>query len=196
MKKTIRPGASITKRAITLAISLLMVMQIMAINPTVTDASLVTPEYAIETLISVGLLSQNSVKELESTVTRQEAIVILCQLLAYNSGNADTSPAPFYDVADWARQAVAMAYNAGLVRGDEGQFGANNPLSHRDWLTFLLRALGYNDPDDFAWVNSVNFARLIGFSADTGDTFTFGDVAALAYEALLLKLNNSDLKLI
>ena len=69
----------------------------------------------------------------------------------------------------------------------------------RDWLTMLLRALGYSDAaGDFSWEQSIAFADRIGLTHGeyTADSeFLRGDLALLSCNALSMKLKGSGVTL-
>ena len=60
---------------------------------------------------------------------------------------------PFTDVPAWANTYVAYAYDKGYTSGiSKTQFGSTMQLRYLDYMTFLLRALGYSDRGgDFQW---------------------------------------------
>ncbi|MDR0818452.1 MAG: S1C family serine protease [Oscillospiraceae bacterium] len=189
------------KKLSVLVLAFALTLQMSCVGRNVADAAYITPENAAVTLGELGLLKDNGNGDflLSDSLTRQEGIVMLCRLVGLDDENGfnPVEPCPFGDVALWAQRSVSRAYEVGLIRGvDGGTLGAENGLSLRDWLTFLLRALGYSDPDDFVWTKAVDFAASKGISIDVGEGFSRGDAVTLAYEALLTKKNGSDVKLI
>lgn len=53
---------------------------------------------------------------------------------------------PFTDVPAWASKYIAYAYAKGYTSGtSKTTFGTNNIVTPEQFLTFMLRALGYND---------------------------------------------------
>jgi hypothetical protein len=106
---------------------------------------------------------------LERETTRIEALVMLLRLLgleeqalAQDAGAAH----PFRDVPAWANPHVAYAWANGLTNGlGDDRFGSQEPVTARQYFTFVLRALGYSDSaGDFTWRESVRKAVEIGMA--------------------------------
>lgn len=127
--------------------------------------------------------------ELDRTPTRQEAVVMLVRLLGKESeaakGNWDI---PFTDVAEWAKPAVGYAYANKLTSGISAtQFGSSNPVTASQYISFALRALGYNS-NDFQWDKAWELSDKIGLThgeyTKSTTIFTRGDVAVISDRAL------------
>ncbi len=108
-----------------------------------------------DALHTLGLF-QGSLKgyELTRPATRAEGLVMLIRLLGEESkAKAFRGTHPFTDVPAWANAYVAYAYEKGYTSGiSKTQFGSTMQLRYLDYMTFLLRALGYSDHGgDFAW---------------------------------------------
>ncbi len=110
--------------------------------------------------------------ELEREPTRTEALVMLIRLLgkeevALEAGRSAEAPAhPFTDVPSWAQAYVDYAWKHQLTLGvSPTSFGANQPVSSAQYLTFVLRALGYDDSKgDFEWSRASEKAVEIGMA--------------------------------
>ena len=91
--------------------------------------------------------------DLDRAPTRAEAVTMLVRLLgAEQTALSGSWSMPFTDVADWARPYVGYAYSKGLTKGiDATTFGSASTVTAAQYLTFLLRALGYQDGTDFSW---------------------------------------------
>lgn len=151
---------------------------------------------AAQALNAVGLFSGtgtdaqgNPQYELERQPTRQEAITMLVKLV----GGAEESSrggwkTPFTDVDDWAKNWVGYAYAKGLTAGTSATtFGANDKTTAAQYLTFVLKALGYDANSDFSWDNAWSLAEQVGISKgeyNARTTFTRGDMAIISYRAL------------
>ncbi len=139
--------------------------------------------------------------ELESAPTRIQGLIMFLRLigeeqyaLAY-PGSGIT----FADVPDWAERYVAYAYDKGYTKGQEIDdqwrvvFGTQDPLAPRDYMTFLLRALGYSEETDFQWLTAITDAETLGVltageaAALTEKPFLRAQVAYLSYFALSAK---------
>lgn len=103
--------------------------------------------------------------ELERTATRLEGIVMLIRLLGKEQQALSyTGSHPFTDVPAWASPYVAYAYQQGYTSGiDATTFGSTMSLRYLDYMTFLLRALGYSDAGgDFSWSTADQTAVDVG----------------------------------
>ncbi len=139
--------------------------------------------------------------ELESAPTRIQGLIMFLRLLGEEQyalaypGSGIT----FADVPDWAEHYVAYAYDKGYTKGQEVDdqwrvvFGTQDPLAPRDYVTFLLRALGYSEETDFQWLTAITDAETLGVltagevSALTEKPFLRAQVAYLSYFALSAK---------
>ena len=96
-----------------------------------------------------------------STVTRAQMAAIVYRL---RTGDADADPeykdksnmyagyGDFKDVNDtsWYAGYVGYCANAGIIIGDgDGNFRPNSPVTGYEALVMLLRAMGYNQPNEF-----------------------------------------------
>ncbi len=74
--------------------------------------------------------------------TRAEGAVMLVRLLGLKSDAATGTAHPFTDVPAWASGSVSLLWQKGLTTGvSADRYGAAEPLSGRQYCTFLLRAL-------------------------------------------------------
>ena len=110
--------------------------------------------------------------DLERTPTRIEGLVMFLRLLGEEQAAlASTARHPFADVPDWADRYVAYAYDKGYTKGvgssasGQAYFGTESQMGAGEYLTFLLRALGYRDSGsnpDFTWQTALDKARETG----------------------------------
>ena len=112
---------------------------------------------------------------------------------------AGTWQVAFYDVVDWAQPYVGYAYTNGLTEGaGDNYFGGDENVSASQYLTFVLRALGYSSETDFQWDKAWVLSDAIGFTYgqynDTSE-FTRGDAAIVSYRALGATIKGSDITL-
>ena len=132
--------------------------------------------------------------DLDRAPTRQEAVTMLIRLLGKEaealSGSWQT---PFTDVDDWAAAYVGYAYEKGLTKGTgETTFGGNETVSATQYITFILRALGYESETDFAWDSAWDRSDALGitdgtYSASNNGAFRRGDVVIVSASALSAK---------
>lgn len=108
--------------------------------------------------------------DLEDAPTRIQGLIIFLRLLGEEEAAlsyTDTS-VTFVDVSSWARPYVAYAYEkkytGGQKVGENGEitFGQNDIMTPRDFLTFLLRAMKYQEGTDFNWKTAVTDAEALG----------------------------------
>ncbi len=133
---------------------------------TVTGGSGVDYNAMADALAEMGLLQGTGVSygsgyELERTSMRIEGLVMFIRLLGEErAALQSTAPNPFADVPAWAERYVAYAFEKGYTTGTgvaaDGTmyFSPNATISAEEYMTFLLRALGYSDSGkdpDFSW---------------------------------------------
>lgn len=151
---------------------------------------------AAETLYSLGLMrgvgtgTDGKVSfEIYRRMTREEAIAMLIRLLGEESiALKSYYSLPFSDVSDWAKPYVSYAYAKGYTLGmGGGVFGGAYYVSASEYLTFVLRALGYESGTDFNWDSAFVFSDLLGLTkGEYGSDFDFlrGDAAIISLGAL------------
>ena len=157
---------------------------------------------AAEHLHALGLLQGYGTDEagnvdygLERIPTRAEALVMLIRLLGEEeAAKACTEETPFTDMAThWAKPYVAYAYAKGYTNGTGADtFSPNDPAQARMYLTFVLRALGYQDKGslDFsyntAWEKTDELGITAGeYNADNNKDFDRGDMVIVSDYALV-----------
>jgi len=109
--------------------------------------------------------------------TRVEAVVLLIRLLGQEEEALayDAEKCPFSDVPGWAESYLAFAYDTGLANGvGGGRFGTGS-ATPQQFLTFVLRAMGYSDKngEDFTWREPEELAMKTGILAGEGDLQNF-----------------------
>ena len=140
--------------------------------------------------------------DLDRAPTRNEAITMLVRLLGKeDEAQAKEWSTPFIDVTAWAKPYVGYAYNNSLTTGTSSTtYGGDESVTPAQYLTFVLRALGYKDNDDFQWNKAWLLSDKIGLTNgqynESTTSFTRGDVAIISYRALSCKLNGTDTTLL
>jgi len=129
--------------------------------------------------------------DLDRAPTRHEAVTMLVRLLGKEEeAKAGSWTIPFTDVADWAVPYVGYAYKNGLTKGvSDTAFGGNSPVSAAQYITFVLRALGYDSSKDFQWDRAWELSDEIGltsgrYNEDNSASFLRGDAAIVSCNAL------------
>ena len=154
-------------------------------------------EEAANILYDLGLFSGTGTNpdgtpnfDLDRVPTRAEAVTMLVRLLGKeDEAKAGTWDIPFEDIADWAKPYVGYAYANGLTTGTgKTTFGGENAVTAAQYLTFVLRALGYTSGTDFQWDRPWELADQIGltqgqYGINTA-AFVRGDVAIISNKAL------------
>ena len=182
--------------ALTLALSLAVPAFAVTPEDAQEDAMLL---YNLGLFKGSGTLADGSPKfDLDRAPTRAEAVTILVRLLgAEEAATKKTISTPFTDVPNWAKPYVGYAYSKGYTNGtDATHFGASNTVSAAQFLTFLLRALGYKDGTDFTWSSPWTLTDELGISDGTYNaqtkTFLRADAAALSANTLYAKKKGTD----
>ena len=101
--------------------------------------------------------------KLDYPLTRTEAVLMSLRLLGEDTQAEQVKiPCPFSDVPDWAKYSVGYAHAKGIINGyDADTFGANDPVTANQFITLVLRAMGYVDGVDFQWDTAANTARML-----------------------------------
>ena len=135
--------------------------------------------------------------DLEAAPTRIQGLILFLRLIGEEEAAlASTAACPFTDVPDWCQSYAAYAYQQGYTRGMDAEnqiFGTNDTLTARQYVTFLLRALGYQDSGenpDFTWDTVLSRAVELGVLTPgeeallNGEPFLRAQVVYLSYFAL------------
>ncbi len=179
------------KRILSVIVSLSLLLTILPVTAlSFDDGQAADALYSLGLFKGVGTNGDGSPDyALTRTPTRSEAITMLVRLLgkeeAAVGGNWVT---PFTDVESWALPYVGYAYTNGLTSGtSETTFSGGAYISATQYLTFVLRALGYSDGSDFSWNAAWELSDTLGFTSGeyTGSvSFDRGDIAAISCKAL------------
>lgn len=132
--------------------------------------------------------------------TRAESVALLVRLIGAEAEAQSSSYAtPFTDMPDWAAGYIGCAYTRGLVNGvGENAFG-DGPVTSNQFMTFVLRALGYVSGEDFAWDAPWALSDSIGLTFgeyNNASAFTRGDAAIVCERALHLNVKGTDISLL
>ena len=105
----------------------------------------------------------------------------------------------------WQNGPSRMSYMHGLTKGtSDTTFGGTALVSASQYLTFVLRALGYDSSTDFKWDAAWELSDEIGLTdgrynneeQNGGTTFLRGDVALISNTALSCKLKGGNITLL
>ncbi|WP_438497089.1 cyclophilin-like fold protein [Paenibacillus sp. IHBB 3054] len=148
-----------------------------------------------DSLHSLGLFQgTNNGYELDRQVTRAQAAVMLVRLLgAENQARNGNYSHPFTDVPSWAEDAIAYMYSSNFTQGaSHDKFNPGGLCSLQMYTTFVMRALGYGN--EFSYQSAIVAADELGLlsSITKNGNFLRGDMVAVSYSALAVKLKGSD----
>ena len=131
--------------------------------------------------------------DLDQPLSRAAGVVMTLRIL----GKAEAAAAwkgslTFTDVPDWAVPYVGYAVESGITNGYSAQtFGSNDAMTAAQFLTFTLRAMGYQDGVDFTWSAAYDKALSIGLIGapchsqySRSNLFVRDNAAMIAYNAL------------
>ncbi|MBQ9440564.1 MAG: S-layer homology domain-containing protein [Paludibacteraceae bacterium] len=139
--------------------------------------------------------------DLDRTMTRAEAVTMLVRLLGKDeAAKAETWQTPFTDVAEWAKPYVGYAYANKLTGGtSKTTFSGSDNTTTAQYLTFVLRALGYSSDSDFKWDKAWELTNQLGITSgqyDAVSDFMRGDAVIISRAALSARVKGTDLTLL
>lgn len=178
---------------------------IIALTSNVAMAKANDYEVQAQNLNDLGLLQGNEKGfELDRAPSRIEAGVMLIRLLGKEEEALDKKyPHPFNDVPKWGQHYVGYLYEKGLAQGiGNGAFGSTDLIDDKSYMTFVLRALGYDDSKgDFTWSKAIEKGKEVGV-VDTTYTsslgkgkFLRGHMVSFSHQALDVKVKGQSKKL-
>lgn len=151
-------------------------------------------EYAAQELWKLGsFLGSDGSFRLDEPSTRAEAAVMVTRLLGKESeAKQNAYEYPFTDVPDWASAYVGYLYVSKFTSGiSDTEFGSSQELTSAQYITMILRVLGYKDGVDFTWDNPYDLALSIGLIGipcheeyTGGSQFLRDNVAMISYAAI------------
>ncbi len=130
----------------------------------------ITVEEMARVLDNLRILEGNNKGyELEKELTRAEGATIVVRLYgeidgAYKNFDENTKNNKFIDVPDWAKKWVYHLNSKDVINGiSDTKFGSNEKMDANQFITMILRVLGYDDSKgDFLWNKSLDKALEIG----------------------------------
>jgi len=160
-----------------------------------------------ETMKTMGLFKGSDTGfgsgfDLEKAPTRIQSLIMFLRLIGEEQAAlASTAVCPFNDVPAWCQNYVSYAYEQGYTKGISAtEFGPSLETRATEYLTFVLRALGYSDSGenpDFAWDTALFKALETGILTArehkqlTEQPFLRAQVVYVSYYALDARLKNS-----
>ena len=125
--------------------------------------------------------------DLDRQPNRAEGITMLVRALGAGDQEGTAKNHPYTDVPSWANGVVSYAQKKGLTKGISAtQFGSKDAVTTAMYLTFMLRALGYQDGTDFFWNTPWDAAVKAGVLPAQTDwtTLTRGEMVRITTAAL------------
>ena len=163
-----------------------------------------TTETAVAALESMGIVSGTSATTYSPSLslTRAQVCAMMVRTLGMESSvNSYTNQSLFRDIksSSWYAGNVNLAHREGLVSGyGNGCFGPDDEMTYGQFVTMLLRLLGYTENDiGKVWpADYIVFANKLGMdenvSLTANDTVTRGNAAVLLYNTLMTKAKGSN----
>lgn len=187
------------KKAISLFLTLVMMLSLVPAAFAASDEA----TQAANNLHNLGLFEGVGTRDdgtinydLDRTMTRAEAITMLVRLLGKeDEAKATKWQTPFTDVAEWAKPYVGYAYAHSLTSGvSPRMFGSSSDISATQYLTFVLRALGYSSDSDFQWDKAWELTDRLSitngqYNANT--VFERSNAVIVSNKALSAKIKNT-----
>ncbi|SHJ32350.1 hypothetical protein [Lutispora thermophila] len=185
-----------------IGLTIFIICCMMSLSFVYVGADIVEANYEEEAAIlnSMGLLKGvNGGYQLDRAPSRLESAVMLIRLLGKEKEALEKNyPHPFTDVPEWAGAYVGYMYEKKLTTGvGSNRFGADNLTDYNVYITFVLRALGYDDKiGDFSWNNALEKAQEILLINDDEISKEKGflrcHMVHISYNALKIKLKDTD----
>ncbi|MDR3206712.1 MAG: hypothetical protein LBT60_00075 [Oscillospiraceae bacterium] len=131
--------------------------------------------------------------QLDSLPDSAQGAEMKARLLGLNEDAPFALTHPFTDVPAWADAHLSFLFDRGLAKGTGGTtFSSSTGITLNDYLTFVLRAMGYKDDVDFTWAKASDFGKVLGLVTDdqlaafTARPFSRADMVNITYAALSL----------
>ena len=136
--------------------------------------------------------------ELEKTFTREEAATVLVRLLGEEKNVAlKTYPTLFTDVESdrWSFPYVMYCYENEITRGTgEDTFSPVQEISAEEFVTLVLRLLGYTDAEPETALEDCVYANLLNSETarelKPSNNFLRNDMVYIMYRSLMTKMKD------
>lgn len=189
------------RTALMLAVILILTTVVLPIPADAASYSYSNYEKALDLKILGLLANPPDSFDLGRTPTRIEGAIMLVRLLGKEKlAKQSACTHPFTDVPSWADFYIGYMYQNHLTNGiGNSRFGSDELLSAKQYVTFVLRSIGYEDKIDFDYNKALDKALQLGLlEVSEGDalknspSFIRDDMVGISHNALLVKLKSSD----
>ena len=159
---------------------------------------------SVATLESLGIVTGTSATTYSPTLTltRAQVCTMIVRILGMeSSADGYKTQNLFSDVKNgmWHAGYVNLAYREGIINGyGNGKFGPDDKVTYGQFVTILLRTLGYTESDiGKLWpLDYVVFAEELKINENVNlaanDTVSRGDAAILLYNTLMANAKNAN----
>ncbi len=187
-----------------LAIALIAVLLVPSASLAATARDLAPQEalaYELDSLhMFEGDVPGQHIYRLGDGLNRLEAVVMIIRMLGLEKEATRIHWAnTFLDLTgnyEWADTYIGFAKKEGIVDGVSATEFGTGPCTPQMYLTFTLRALGYDDitGNDFTWDKPETLARSVGVLTDSVDLNEFlrADMVTVLTNALSAKMKGSE----
>ncbi|MBQ9428433.1 MAG: S-layer homology domain-containing protein, partial [Clostridia bacterium] len=133
--------------------------------------------------------------DVDGSLTRAESIVQVIRFLGVEDQvRSGAFTCPFTDVPDWAKPYIGYAFANGITSGRSATtFDPNGVVDEAQFLTLLLRAIGYSDQaGEFVWNDPFALAKQVGMTSHTaaGASFKRGGAFDICFSTLYSTAKN------
>lgn len=195
------------KRIVTLFLAVIMGLMLV---PSVSAVDMIKAQSAADTLNAFGLFDGvgtdvygKPIYNLSRTATKQEAVMMLVRFLGKDAeAHLMDWKHPYTDVDEAAKPYVGYAYANGLITEPGTVFGANETVTAAQYITYVLRALGYSSAADFKADSPWDIGAKVGlfkygeYSALNNTSFKRGDIAIISLNAMSVKHKQTGVRMI
>lgn len=184
--------------ALLLALTLLLTIPVLAAQPDGGQSAAALHTLGLFQGTIAGRFDEESMA-LDREATRAEALVMFVRLLGREADALEGGYThPFPDGKPWADAYLGYAYENGLTKGKgDGSFGIADPITLDAYVTFVLRALNYDESaGDFSWNTAAAKGQELGlydaaFVEACAGGMTRGALAQVSYGALSQEVKGS-----
>ena len=130
--------------------------------------------------------------DLKGGATRGAAVTMLVRLLGAEEEALSGAYSHLFTDAGWADPYIGYAYAMHITEGTSATtFGTNDPITTSQFLTLMLRAMGYSEVD---WRDPYPLADLVGLEYFEGECLR-GRMAYICYTALFCQVQGESMSL-